>query len=499
MEKRHSFLRYITICVMLIFVVNVLADNKVALVIGNEDYSDSNFQALSTPVNDAKEINQKLKKLGYETIPLYNASREEILNALNAFDKKTKKAEVGIFYYSGHATNIGNGHFLVPCKTTFHSATFSAECISVGTIQSMMQKNCKLSLLFLDACRNAIEIQDNSTTKNVITPVNIGSNNKESGPEGQMTCYATENGEKASTGYGPLSPFTQSLSKHLHDSEEFRSVWATIQREVALRSKQNPTCEGSYTNNFYFNPKHISEVSTESDGYQLPTGKIDVDVNLPFSVISYHFSPKYQLGVSFLYHPTSDSRFSYGGIISTSFDVYRGWFSSALVHASASSESNSSTEQTMVTTNVNEGQERYSEVVDPYNEAKKYDANALFLFNLGYNVCNGVMLEAGAGAAYHRDKYYMPNMYQLQKTVVSDTQTGEIVGEPIYKYIKQDISHWYKQNTKWSPAIRLGTKFLIPLDRFKYYCIAFGGGYTYLPINHKFSSWDANVGFLWYF
>lgn len=92
-----------------------------------------------------------------------------------------------------------------------------------------------------------------------------------------------------------------------------------------------------------------------------------------------------------------------------------------------------------------------------------------------------------------------PMLKKKTAHAVSNTQTGEFVCDLIYKYIKQDRSRQHKQNTKWSPAIRLGTKFLIPLDRFEYYCIAFGGGYTYLSINHKFSSWDANVGFLWYF
>lgn len=29
--------------------------------------------------------------------------------------------------------------------------------------------------------------------------------------------------------------------------------------------------------------------------------------------------------------------------------------------------------------------------------------------------------------------------------------------------------------------------------------ITLGGGYTYLPMNHEYSSWDVTAGFCWYF
>lgn len=627
----------IIICIAFTLPTTASADNKVALIIGNEDYSSLNFSNLTTPVNDAKEMNQKLTKLGFETIVLYNGSREEILDAINRFGKKTQNADVGVFYYSGHATSINYINYLVPCKTSLHPETLIDECVTVKTIQLMMKRNCRLSLLFLDACRNDPRISDDSPTKDIKFPTNIGNKSKDNKPEGLMICYATENGQTASTGHGSLSPFTKSLSKHLYDLGEFRSVWETIKKEVSIISNQNPTSEGSYTNDFYFNPRGIFKPSTniskmpiqlnvnpsyakidfsgttydagqslifnigssytytiKADGYQPQTGKIDVNANSPsvmyftlkklenatlkiacentsalviwdgdyigytplainttvgshdlkliatkfynyeskvdvapginrisrrltrknpdywgwnkdwsngcFNLISYHFSPKYQLGLSFL-HCLEDSRFSYGGIISTSLGFYRGWqiTQSTSTHIGSNVEVDQSDGQIHTTTTVYGDKEVYSEAIDPYNEAKKYDVNVSLLFNLGYNICTGVVLEAGVGAAYHRDKYYMSDTYKIQKTITTSIITGETIGDPVYKYTKQNKDQWFRQNTKWSPAVRLGTKFFIPLDGFDNYCITLGGGYTYIPINNKFSSWDINTGFLWYF
>ena len=97
------------------------------------------------------------------------------------------------------------------------------------------------------------------------------------------------------------------------------------------------------------------------------------------------------------------------------------------------------------------------------------------------------MINLGLGAAMHRDKYYMENTYSIMQK------------DDVVEYKPVGFPHWYKQNTKWSPAVRLGAKFFIPLDEDQENCITIGGGYTYLPTTHKYSSWDASVGFSWQF
>lgn len=617
---------FIVASIFLFFPVITLANKKVALIIGNSDYWDPGFSKLSSSVNDARIMDRILKMLGYETVLLYDGTKQEMLDAIDEFEKKIKKSDVGIFYYSGHATNINYENYLLPCKKVFHSTILVEECIRVRTIQSIMKKNCKLSLLFLDACRSDYrELEEGSEFKGVKTPINIGKNENNT-PMGLVTYYATENGKKAIPGE-TLSPFTKVLSSHLFDTIEFRSVWPLIQHEVQLYSDQNPTCEGSYSNDFYFNPNAIPqpikeknkklitlnvtpsnarielngiavETSTplsfsvgdsyiykiEAEGYQSLTGKIDVDVNTPmtmnftlqkamdaqlkiqckntvagvyldgiykgktplvintttgrhdftltahkyysyessidiksgintlslnmskvispywdwdekgFNMISYYFSPKYQLTVGYLYCP-KDSRFSFGGMIGTSMGFYKGWGNQSLIVSSTSLNLNVDGVSTITT--INGWQEEYSEIVDPYGDAKEYNANLLLLFDLGYSICNGIMLEAGIGAAYHQDRFYMPNTYVINKTE-SFNNSNELIDPPAYQYVKKNISHWYKQNTKWSPAARLGAKFLVPLNGFDKCSIVLGGGYTYLPMNKRFSSWDANIGFSWY-
>ena len=230
------------------------------------------------------------------------------------------------------------------------------------------------------------------------------------------------------------------------------------------------------------------------------------------NIVNYHYSPKYQIGLSYMYH-FDNSPFSIGATVATSLGFYRN-LKLFEVESSASivlgGEPSTSTQITIddgtgkivsatITSSTTYNTYTYSSEFDPYNEVKKYDSNCLLLGNVGFNVCNGIMLEGGLGAAFHKKRYYMPNTYTITKKTITNNLTGELIGEPKYEYTSNGEDKWYKSGEKWSPAIRLGTRFFIPLDRWNEYSLTFGGGYTYLPINNEFSSWDISLGFCWYF
>lgn len=645
-------IRFLLVCVLLMIPFITTAQTKVALVIGNSNYTDVTFPKLTQPLNDASEINNKLRQLGFKTITVNDGSKQEMLDAINQFERLTRNADVGVFYYSGHATNINYTNYLVPVKTTLHIATLSDECVNLKNISTMMDKNCKLALLFLDACRS--EVPTDGIHKGIVTPSGfVKKDTKTNSPVGCMICYATENGKIVGSGYGKLSPFTKSLAKFLTDGREFREVWASIREEVSSNCNLNPVSDGSYTKSFYFNkggatlsgsstntdstsannnsdknkvyitfnvtPKNAKlyfgdktystgtplpfelggnySYKVEAEGYQTKNGTFTasnsspstMNVNLTKAesatlkvycdnrngatvyldgerigrtpvtfttttgshllkmqspgyytyetklnitsgtnkvnrhldkmlpefwdwegeggnIASYHFSPKYQIGLSYLYRP-EDCRFSFGAMVATSTGICRGWSNPLTVSQSmtiiigGNNEPTVDSEGNKIETSYTDlSQEEYSSRVDPYNEAKHYESNALFLADVGFNPCNGIMIEAGVGAGYHKDKYYMDKTYTLKSSVVTNSQTGES-STPTYEYIKDGDSKWYKQNSKWSPAFRLGTKFFIPLGPLGDYegYLTVGGGYTYLPTNHKCSSWDANIGLTWCF
>lgn len=220
--------------------------------------------------------------------------------------------------------------------------------------------------------------------------------------------------------------------------------------------------------------------------------------------VSYHFSPKYQASLSYMYRVDgyNVTRLSYGLILGFSPWFFKGmgdYFSQSVSVDAFSSTSVSTSVTVGGVPIVGESEAKkiydtssmeYSSFVDPYGIAKYYDSNALALANIGFNACNGIMLEVGIGAAWHQDKYYMENTYKVIETIKGEES-------PIYDYSPQNVSHLYKGKVKCSPAIRLGVNFMIPFNRDYDFGLTIGGGYIYLPMNHRSSSWDASLGFIW--
>ena len=100
------------------------------------------------------------------------------------------------------------------------------------------------------------------------------------------------------------------------------------------------------------------------DEYEYPKGNV-----------SYHFSPRYQLGLS--YDHIFENHFSIGGMFSTSFGAYRG--------VNFLTKTSYSYSETDLDGNVAiySGDLEYSSFVDPYNEAKHCDSNVLLLLQGG--------------------------------------------------------------------------------------------------------------------
>ena len=207
---------------------------------------------------------------------------------------------------------------------------------------------------------------------------------------------------------------------------------------------------------------------------------------------SYHFSPKYQIMLEYMYRV---SRMSYGLMLGVSPGFFKSNHRSVQINQSVDMDisvgtgGNTAMDE-MVTNRYNGASLDYSEFVDPYGIAKYYDSNFMALANVGVDACNGIMFETGVGAAWHRDKYYMSDTYMITEIKKED-------GTMDYQYASMDKSHVYMGKTICSPAIRLGATFMIPFNRYYDMGLTIGGGYTYLPMNHKCSSWDAIIGFVY--
>ena len=92
--------------------VPALAEQRVALVIGNSSYKQA--QALPNPVNDATAVAALLEGAGFQVVLRRDVGINDMRRALREFSDLTRNADVGVVYFAGHGIEVGGNNYLIP-------------------------------------------------------------------------------------------------------------------------------------------------------------------------------------------------------------------------------------------------------------------------------------------------------------------------------------------------------------------------------------------------
>ncbi len=320
-----SFKRLIVGLLVLLFSCNIFAqEKKVALVWGNATYAGK-WQSLNVVKNDANTMNNVLKSIGFQTKLLVDGTTEEMKSSLREFASMAKNADIAIFYYSGHATSINEGYYLIPSKTQLPDNLLTSDLLPMQDILIPM-RGSRLKLLFFDSCRDIITIEGLSKgNPNILSPNDVGPTGEPDTemPSGTMICYSAERGKKTHTGSGSLSTFTKVLSEHITDGDEFRTVWRNITNDVYLIQNQMPDNSGYYEHDLYLNPTGKKQPRPS----QPLTGNsskrtITIKTNVPGAVVDFYgnkFSTDkpllFAIGETYTFTITADGYKQYVGKI----------------------------------------------------------------------------------------------------------------------------------------------------------------------------------------
>ena len=209
----------------------VLADGRVALVVGNSTYA--HIGRLPNPDNDARDISAALRRLGFEVTIEFDADRVELTEALRAFTRRSAGADVSLVFYAGHGIEMDGVNYLVPWMRAW-SATSDVRFETV-TVDDLLvsTSGASLRLVILDACRNnplARSMQRTSATRTV-SGGSFGDLNEDLLGDETLVAYAAA-GTTAADGRGRNSPYTAALLSHLETPLEigllFRRVRAAV-------------------------------------------------------------------------------------------------------------------------------------------------------------------------------------------------------------------------------------------------------------------------------
>ena len=242
-------------------------EQRVALVIGNAAYPSA---PLRNPVNDAKDMADKLRGLGFVVIERSNLGIKQIGSTLREFRAKLVPGGVALVYYAGHGLQIKGENYLPAVDAEIAGEEdVSNQSLAIRQIMDVLtDAKTRLNLVFLDACRN-------NPYARTFRNANEGLS-KVTAPSGTLISFATRPGSVAEDGVGRNGLYTGALLQQMGNPNQ--SIEQVLKRVVTAvkagsRNQQEPWMEGSIEGEFCFGdcgrasqpPVVVAQASNTSD------------------------------------------------------------------------------------------------------------------------------------------------------------------------------------------------------------------------------------------
>ena len=228
-----------------------LAGIRLALVLGNAKYQA--VPALQNPANDAGDLAQALRAIGFEVIEQRDATREAMAKAVRDFSGRLHDADVALFFYSGHGLQMNGENYLLPVDARIETpADVRFNTINLTDIQQEMEGKGRVNIIILDACRNNPFIENLARGGRGAPSRGLG--RIDATGEGSLIVYATQPNNVAFDGSGRNSPFTAALLRYVATPGlEIRQMISKVRGDVlqATERKQTPWDSSSLVGDVY--------------------------------------------------------------------------------------------------------------------------------------------------------------------------------------------------------------------------------------------------------
>ncbi|RWP18012.1 MAG: hypothetical protein EOR01_23620 [Mesorhizobium sp.] len=258
------------ICLVLLFAAvsgRAAAEKRVALVIGNSAYQHA--VQLANPKNDSSDMTAKLQSLGFEVVSDKDLELAGMRRTVRDFVDKLDGADMALFFYAGHGVQVNGNNYMVPVDAQLSGYNdLDFEALPMDLVLSAMERSSKVSLIFLDACR------DNPFAEKLSRSMGTRSGSVGRGLArlgtgiGSLIAFATQPGSVAMDGAGRNSPFTTALLAHLGTpGQDITRDLINVRRDVlaATEGKQVPWENSSLTGEVVLKP-----VATEQKAVSAP-------------------------------------------------------------------------------------------------------------------------------------------------------------------------------------------------------------------------------------
>ena len=220
----------------------VLADGRVALVVGNSTYA--HIGRLPNPANDAAAVSAALRRLGFEVTTTLDAGLTELNQSLRTFTRRSAGSDVALVFYAGHGLEMDGVNYVVPVDARLERdvdvryETATLEDLVASTV------GASLRLVILDACRNnpLARSMQRTVARRSVSGGSFGEFDEDLLGDETLVAYAAAAGTTAADGRGRNSPYTAALLSHLETPLEIGLLFRRVRAEVlaATNGAQRP-------------------------------------------------------------------------------------------------------------------------------------------------------------------------------------------------------------------------------------------------------------------
>jgi len=197
-----------------------LGGERIALVIGNSDYTE--ITSLSNPRNDADDVAESLRALGFELYGgkvHHNLDERSLLSRTANFADTAEGAEIAFLYFAGHGMQFnGDPHLLpVDIPNSDRLSIVRREAVGLNALLDSLAGRAELTIAVFDACREIpnYKNQINRATRGAGKKAWRGLSRPSVLVDSTLIAYSGGAGQLVADGSGRNSPYTEVLLAHL--------------------------------------------------------------------------------------------------------------------------------------------------------------------------------------------------------------------------------------------------------------------------------------------
>src|SRR5262249_39219180 len=137
----------LSLALSIIGLTETRAERRIALVIGNSAYV--NATPLRNPRNDAGDMAETLRKVGFEVALGLDLDQQHFAQAIEQFARSLDGADVALFYYAGHGLQMNERNYLVSTNAQLQNEfLLTSETIDLEAIVRLMESKSPVNLVF---------------------------------------------------------------------------------------------------------------------------------------------------------------------------------------------------------------------------------------------------------------------------------------------------------------------------------------------------------------